>query len=206
MKKIIICLILIFSISISFADAASNLIEKIKNINSMTANFNQKLIDGQTSNSLNSKGNMSLKKPQYFKWVTTSPNNQKIVSNGTKLWIYDGDLDQIIIKKVSSNNISQFPYLILLSKNTSNINKLFTVKEQDNTSYILKPKNDQMINSIKIKFTPNNQLKYLEISTSLNQFTKIEFTDVKTDVYISDTSFDFKAPEDTDVIDETKST
>ncbi len=99
MKKIIICLILIFSISISFADAASGLIEKIKNIHSMTANFNQKLIDGQTSNNLNSKGKMSLKKPQYFKWVTTSPNNQEIVSNGTKLWIYDGDLDQIIIKK-----------------------------------------------------------------------------------------------------------
>ncbi|MFV9924983.1 MAG: outer membrane lipoprotein chaperone LolA [Francisella endosymbiont of Hyalomma scupense] len=203
MKKIIICLILIFSISISFADAASGLIEKIKNIHSMTANFNQKLIDGQTSNNLNSKGKMSLKKPQYFKWVTTSPNNQEIVSNGTKLWIYDGDLDQIIIKKVS-NDIAQFPYLILLSKNTSNINKLFTVKEQGNTSYILKPKNDQMIDSIKIKFTPNNQLKYLEISTSLNQFTKIEFTDVRTDVDISDTSFDFKVPEDTDIIDETK--
>lgn len=203
MKKIVICLILIFSISISFADAASSLIEKIKNIHSMTANFNQKLIDGQTSNNLNSKGKMSLKKPQYFKWVTTSPNNQEIVSNGTKLWIYDGDLDQIIIKKVS-NDIAQFPYLILLSKNTSNINKLFTVKEQGNTSYILKPKNDQMIDSIKIKFTPNNQLKYLEISTSLNQFTKIEFTDVRTYVDISDTSFDFKVPEDTNIIDETK--
>lgn len=204
MKKIIICLILIFSISVSFADAASGLIEKIKNIHSMTANFNQKLIDGQTSNNLNSKGKMSLKKPQYFKWVTTSPNNQEIVSNGTKLWIYDGDLDQIIIKKVS-NDIAQFPYLILLSKNTRNINKLFTVKEQGNTSYILKPKNDQMIDNIKIKFTPNNQLKYLEISTSLNQFTKIEFTDVRTDVDISDTSFNFKVPEDTDIIDETKS-
>ena len=203
MKKIVICLILIFSINISFADAASGLIEKIKNIHSMTANFNQKLINGQTSNNLNSKGKMSLKKPQYFKWATTSPNNQEIVSNGTKLWIYDGDLDQIIIKKIS-NDIAQFPYLILLSKNTSNINKLFTVKEQDNTSYILKPKNDQMIDSIKIKFTPNNQLKYLEISTSLNQFTKIEFTDVRTDVDISDTSFDFKVPEDTNIIDETK--
>ncbi len=61
-----------------------------------------------------------------------------------------------------------------------------------------------MIDSIKIKFTPNNQLKYLEISTSLNQFTKIEFTNVRTDVDISDTSFDFKVPEDTDIIDETK--
>lgn len=147
---------------------------------------------------------MSLKKPQYFKWITTSPNNQEIVSNGTKLWIYDGDLDQLIIKKVS-NDIAQFPYLILLSKNTNNINKLFTVTAQDNNSYILKPKNDQMIDSIKIKFTPNNQLEYLEISTSLNQFTKIEFNNVKTDVDISNTSFDFKAPQNTDIIDETKS-
>ncbi|ORU24121.1 outer membrane lipoprotein carrier protein LolA, partial [Francisella tularensis subsp. holarctica] len=143
-------------------------------------------------------------KPQYFKWITTSPNNQEIVSNGTKLWIYDGDLDQLIIKKVS-NDIAQFPYLILLSKNTNNINKLFTVTAQDNNSYILKPKNDQMIDSIKIKFTPNNQLEYLEISTSLNQFTKIEFNNVKTDVDISNTSFDFKAPQNTDIIDETKS-
>ncbi|MDE5010849.1 outer-membrane lipoprotein carrier protein LolA, partial [Francisella tularensis] len=87
-------------------------------------------------------------------WITTSPNNQEIVSNGTKLCIYDGDLDQLIIKKVS-NDIAQFPYLIILSKNTNNINKLFTVTAQDNNSYILNPKNDQMIDSIKIKFTPN---------------------------------------------------
>ena len=205
MKKLIIYFILFFSIHISFADPASDLIEKIKNIHSMTANFNQKLIDGQTSNKLNSKGNMSLKKPQYFKWITTSPNNQEIVSNGTNLWIYDGDLDQLIIKKVS-NDTAQFPYLILLSRNSNNINKLFTVTAQDNNSYILKPKNDQVIDSIKIKFTSTNQLKYLEISTSLNQFTKIEFTDVKTDVNISDTSFNFRAPENTDIIDETKST
>lgn len=62
-----------------------------------------------------------------------------------------------------------------------------------------------MIDSIKIKFTPSNQLEYLEISTSLNQFTKIEFNNVKNDVDISNTSFDFKAPQDTDIIDETKS-
>ncbi|MDE4940627.1 outer-membrane lipoprotein carrier protein LolA, partial [Francisella tularensis subsp. holarctica] len=81
----------------------------------------------------------SLKYPHYFKWITSSPNNQEIVYNGTKLWIYDGDLDQLIIKKVS-NEIAQFPYLILLSKNTNNNNKLFTVTAQDNNSYILKPK------------------------------------------------------------------
>lgn len=204
MKKITIFITLVLSLNFCIAGPAKELVAKIKNIKSMTADFTQKLIDGQNDNNISSKGHMSLKKPKFFKWVTTSPNSQQIDSNGHELRIYDGDLEQLIIKKVS-NNIAQFPYLILLSKNTSNINKLFTVKEKDNNSYILKPKNDQMINSITIKFTKDNDLKSLAISTSLNQFTKIEFSNVETNVDVSNKSFNFEAPEDTDIIDETKS-
>ncbi|AEI35246.1 MULTISPECIES: outer membrane lipoprotein chaperone LolA [Francisella] len=204
MKKITLLLTLIFGINYSFANASDDLINKIKNIHSMTASFDQKLINGgRASDNISSKGHMSLKKPKFFRWITTSPNNQEIISNGSKLWIYDGDLEQVIIKKVS-NNIAQFPYLILLSKNTNNINKLFTVKELDKNTYLLKPKNDQMIDSIQIKFSNNENLEYLAISTSLNQFTKISFSDVKTDIDIDNTKFDFDIPKDTDVIDETK--
>ena len=189
--------------NIAFASTADDLITKIKNIQSMSANFTQKLIDGQSDSNVNSKGTMSLKKPQYFKWVTTSPNNQEIVSNGKKLWIYDGDLEQLIIKPVS-NNISQFPHLILLSKNSDNLNKLFTVKEKSTDKYILKPKNDEMINSITIQFTENGELDYLDISTSLNQYTQIKFSDIKDNSdSIKASDFHFKAPKDTDVIDET---
>lgn len=203
MKKTLLSITLLFGLNIAFGSPADDLITKIKNIHSMTANFDQKLIDSQNDNNTNSKGMMSLKKPQFFKWITTSPNTQQIDSNGQKLWIYDGDLEQLIIKKVS-NNIAQFPYLILLSKNTDNINKLFTVSEKANNSYVLKPKNDEMINSITIKFTKNDQLESLGISTSLNQYTKIDFSNVKTNIEINDDSFNFKAPKDIDVIDETK--
>ena len=201
MKKITLILITVFiSVNFCFADAASDLVNKIKSINSMTANFSQRLINSQ--NNMNTQGKMSLKKPQFFKWITTSPNNQEIVSNGKKLWIYDGDLEQLIIKKVS-NNIAQYPYLILLSKNTDNIDKLFTVKEKKDNSYILKPKNDEMINSIVIKFDSENKLKSLEISTSLNQFTQIKFSNVKDNASLKNNSFNFKTPKDIDVIDET---
>lgn len=61
-----------------------------------------------------------------------------------------------------------------------------------------------MIDSIQIKFSDNENLEYLAISTSLNQFTKISFSDVKTDINIDNTKFDFDIPKDTDVIDETK--
>ena len=201
MKKITLVLITVFiSVNFCFADAAGDLVNKIKSINSMTANFSQRLINSQ--NNMNTQGKMSLKKPQFFKWITTTPNNQEIVSNGKKLWIYDGDLEQLIIKKVS-NNIAQYPYLILLSKNTDNIDKLFTVKEKDDNSYILKPKNDEMISSIVIKFDNKNRLKSLEISTSLNQFTQIKFLNVKDNASLKNSSFNFKTPKDTDVIDET---
>ncbi len=36
-----------------------------------------------------------------------------------------------------------------------------------------------MINSITIKFTENGELDYLDISTSLNQYTQIKFSDIK---------------------------
>ncbi len=203
MKKITLALMAIMLVSVNFASTADDLISKIKNIQSMSANFTQKLIDGQSDSNVNSKGTMSLKNPQFFKWVTTSPNSQEIVSNGKKLWIYDGDLEQLIIKPVS-NNISQFPYLILLSKNSDNLNKIFAVKEKATNTYILKPKNDEMINSITIKFTEAGELDYLDISTSLNQYTQIKFSDVKDNSNsIKAIDFNFKTPEDTDVIDET---
>lgn len=207
MNKLIITItaILIFTTSSLFANNTDDLVKKMQQIQSMSADFTQKLVDGQNNGQLNSVGTMELKKPKFFKWTTSKPNNQEIVSNGSKLWIYDGDLEQLIVKKVS-NNISQFPYLILLSKNTNNINKLFNVTKKNDNTYILTPKDDQMINNIKIKFAPNGQLKGLGISTSLHQYTQITFSNVKTNIKtIKNSNFNFKAPKGTDTIDETTS-
>lgn len=81
----------------------------------MSASFDQKLINGgRASDNISSKGYMSLKKPKFFRWITTSPNNQEIISNGSKLWIYDGDLEQVIIKKyltISHNSLILFCFL-----------------------------------------------------------------------------------------------
>ena len=204
MKKIILGLAIIPSIA--FPSAADDLITKIKNIQSMSADFTQKLIDSQSDSNIKSTGIMSLKKPQFFKWVTNSPNNQEIVSNGKKIWIYDRDLEQLIIKQIS-NDISQFPYLILLSKNSDNLSKFFIIIEKSINIFTLKPKNSKMINSISIKFTENNKLDCLYISSSLNQYTQIKFTNVKDNSNIRrDSNFNFKVPKGTDIIDETITT
>ena len=203
MKKIITYLSLLVITSLCFASPSQDLVDKIKNIKSMRANFSQKLVDSQNNSETKSKGLMILKKPDFFKWIITSPNAQQIISNSNKLWIYDSDIDQLIIKKVS-NNIAQFPYLILLSKNANNIDKLFNVTEKGN-KFTLKPKKDEIINSLSIQFDKNNNIESLGISTSLHQYTLISFTNIKTNISnLKDSDFDFIAPKGTDVIDETK--
>ena len=206
MKKIFLTIFLstIF-FNFSFAtDASNQLITKIKNIKSMSANFNQTLINNQSHMNISSKGYMSLKKPVYFKWVTTYPNSQTIVSNGKKLWIYDEDLEQVIIKNIS-NNLSQTPYLILLSKNVNTINKIFNVNEISDNNFILTPKEDDVIKSISIKFSSENKLESLGITTNVGQFTQIKFSNIKlnnSNIKIND--FNFKIPKGSDVINEIK--
>ncbi|MFC4893086.1 outer membrane lipoprotein chaperone LolA [Pseudofrancisella aestuarii] len=205
MKKIVILILLIFSINIGLAQSSTeSLIYKIQNIHSMSANFSQTLIDGQNNSNITSQGSMFLEKPSFFNWTTTSPNNQEIISNGKSLWFYDADLEQLVIKNLS-NDIAQAPYLILLSKNSENLDTLFKVKANKDNSYTLKPKdNDSIINNIKIKFDDNDNLRSLDISTSLHQYTKIEFSNVETNIEISKDKFKFSAPKGTDIINETK--
>ena len=203
MKNILILIILTISICTTYADtAAETLVSKINNIQSMSANFTQKMEDSR--NSSKSNGSMSLMKPHFFKWTTTSPSKQEIVSNGRKLWIYNNDLEQLIIKK-ASDDISQFPYLILLSKNTSKIDAMFNVTEKSNGSYQLTPKTDEMISNIIIKFDKNQNLSSLIITTSLHQNTKITFSNVKVNTNaIKDSQFNFITPKGADVIDASK--
>ena len=205
MKKIfLIIFVSITFLNFSFATNISNrLINKIKDIKSISANFNQTLINKQSNINISSKGYMSLKKPVYFKWVTTFPNSQTIISNGEKLWVYDQDLEQVIIKKIS-NNLSETPYLILLSKNVSSINKIFNVSEPSTNNFVLTPKKDSMIKSILIKFNSNNELSLLGITTNVGQFTQIKFSDIKLNSsVIKNKDFKFKIPKNTDVINET---
>lgn len=41
---------------------------------------------------------MAFARPGKFRWDYTTPYSQVIVGDGTKLWIYDADLDQVIVK------------------------------------------------------------------------------------------------------------
>jgi outer membrane lipoprotein carrier protein len=98
MKKltqfIIITISILFS-SLSYGDSASSALTGILlNTQTMEADFSQTVKDKTHHNIQQTQGHMALVRPGKFRWEVKSPNQQLIVANGKRLWIYDPDLEQ----------------------------------------------------------------------------------------------------------------
>lgn len=180
-------------------DANSSLFKLLTNLKNMHAKFRQSLINPQQGIKETSTGELWVSKPSFFKWQVQSPQKQMLLSNGQKLWNYDEDLEQVTISEVPKN-ISQAPYLLLLTGDSKVLQKLFSISQNGEHTYRLTPKvNDQsLIKYIDITFAGNTP-KSMLIQTEVGQSTHIEFYNIST-AKIPTKTYDFTPPKGVDVL------
>lgn len=150
----------------------------------------------------NYSGVMQVKRPGQFRWETTSPMQQLIVTNGQTVWIYDPDLEQATRQQMDSQ-MSNTPAL-LLSGQPDQIRKAFRVTQpnRNQASFVLYPRSkDSSFESLTIRFQ-GDVPSQMVLQDSLGQKTDIQFTDVKLNPRLNDQLFVFKPPVGTDVIDQ----
>jgi outer membrane lipoprotein carrier protein len=58
------------------------------------------------------KGTLAIKRPNHFAWRMTAPDAQEIISNGKKIWQYEPDLDQVIVREIDQE-LQGVPLLLL---------------------------------------------------------------------------------------------
>jgi outer membrane lipoprotein carrier protein len=210
--KKILCFVMLQLICITAiaADASTEALTKLLlDIHTMQAHFTQSINDKSAKSLQQSEGKMSLSRPGKFRWETTSPSAQLIIANGSSLWIYDADLEQVTIRTVHKA-AGQTPALLLSDKSLT-LSRDFNVKTVPVTAQIAgmqvflltpKSKNDAFA-SIQITFL-NHQIHEMRLSDRLGHITTITFHQVKTGLTLSDALFTFKPAANIDVIDETK--
>jgi outer membrane lipoprotein carrier protein len=69
-----------------------------KDLNSVSADFEQHVLDPNGGAGKTSTGTLALKAPRQFRWETKAPYQQLIVADGEKVWIYDPDLEQVTVR------------------------------------------------------------------------------------------------------------
>jgi outer membrane lipoprotein carrier protein len=205
-RFIIFIVLFIIHTSVNARTPAADLTQLLSSIQTLQANFTQTINDNKGKQSEQSIGHMALERPGKFRWSVTKPVAQLVVANGTRLWIYDPQLEQVTIRLLNKE-VDNTPVL-LLSNPAVAIEKNYTVQSLKNAAFmqwfVLLPKNrDSMLAFIKMGFA-NGQIREMELRDHLGHNTVIEFYNVSMNCPVSASLFSFKPPAHTDVIDETQ--
>ena len=177
----------------------------LTDLRSLEAKFVQILINENGDELERTEGFLYLQTPDSFFWHYQKPYAQKIISNGSKLWIFDEDLEQVTVKNID-NKIEQTPAGIILGNHS--IKEHFvqiSIGVIDGYDWIeLTPRDlDAQYKNIKIGFN-NNNLGMMIIIDNLEQITRIDFSDSKKNIKLSSEIFNFNVPDNIDIFDETK--
>jgi outer membrane lipoprotein carrier protein len=207
MKLFCWALMAIFTTSISWAeitkDASEQLFELLSPINSFSANFSQQILDSRGISYQKLTGVLHGQKPNQVHWTVFRPAAQTIVSNGTRLWLYDPDLEQVIIEPYA-NNPETNPVILLLG-GPHQISESFSLIEQklvneSTRQFVLEPvKLNALYTQLTIEFT-NGSLSGISFSDNLGQKTIIQFQNFILNPSFEDDFFTFKIPEGVDVV------
>ncbi|MBL8252167.1 MAG: outer membrane lipoprotein chaperone LolA, partial [Candidatus Competibacter sp.] len=71
-----------------------------QDLQSLRADFVQRVYDERSRVVQSSSGRMLMQKPGKFRWNYQTPAEQIIVADGDRLWAYDVDLAQVTVRKL----------------------------------------------------------------------------------------------------------
>lgn len=197
--KIILLSIIFASLStLAWANPTQEVSQLLSRYDSFAGVFEQHLVDERGQNLQSSSGEFMIQRPGLFRWETHHPFPQLLVSNLKTLWLFDPDLEQVTIRPFS-NDVSQSPAL-LLSGNADDIASFYKVSLlESNRRYELLPITAETFTKMELVFD-NESLSQIIVFDSLDQTTIFNFSEIKTDLAISSSYFEFEIPEGVDVL------
>ena len=147
-----------------------------------------------------SSGYLAIQRPGKFAWIYTSPFEQQIIADGSELWVYDVELDQVTVKPMDSG-LASAPIMILMKQN--DISEEFSVSEVGQRKYLywveLEPNTKDMEYTNVFIGLEGNTVKAMELRDSFGQSTQIVFENLRTDVIHNPETFKFTPPPGVDV-------
>jgi len=170
---------------------------------SATATFEQQAFDRAGKAIDRSSGTFAFARPGKFRWAYEKPHKQLLVADGTKLWIYDPDLQQVTVKRIGQA-ISSTPAALLAGKD--DITQLFTLRDagtKDGLAWVeAMPKaKDTGFDRVRLGMQ-GRTLAAMELYDQLGGHTVLHFANLKANVPLAPDTFRFAAPQGADVIDE----
>ncbi len=201
MKYLILILTLIISPAFGADDEAERrLKDALKNMDNLSADFKQTLRDEDKNIVQQSRGTLKLQRPGKFAWIYTDPFEQQIVADGTELWIYDVELDQVTVKPMDQG-ISNAPIMILMKE--ADVGEQFNIVEVGQRKFLywieLEPQASDIEYTRIFIGLEDGSLRAMELQDQFGQSTQIVFENLRLGVVHNPATFKFVPPPGVDV-------
>jgi outer membrane lipoprotein carrier protein len=172
-----------------------------QNLHSLTGQFSQTLIDINGQGSKTSAGTLALQAPRQFRWETLTPYKQTIVADGSRVWMYDPELDQVTVR-IQSAEEAHSPLTVLTD--VSQLDRNFKVAERgerDGLQWLrlTSTAKDPQFDYADLGFDANG-LARMSFRDQLGSTTDIRFSNWQRNVAIPPATFNFVPPPGADVI------
>jgi outer membrane lipoprotein carrier protein len=189
-------LVLLCSHALADSAAATRLGALLAGMQRIEAGFSQRLLDESGEVMQESSGRVLLSHPGRFRWETTDPFEQLVVSDGKTVWQYDADLAQVMVRPLD-RRADQVPSL-LLSGEIEAVDRQFEIRTAgapaDKERFELVPREPGgLFASLAVQFRAG-VLEQLVIVDGLGQRTEVEFSEVKPAAPSGDDTFRFQTP------------
>ncbi len=188
-------------------EALNGIQNRYEQVNDVQANFVQEYIGKGMKQGTRGEGKVYFKKKGMMRWDYTTPH-QKLISNGRTFWFYQPDENQVLVSSLSSVLKERTPLAFLagegdLGRDFNLLNlKESTSHREENYLVELAPK-EPLATFSKLILTVDKKtftVLQAEIFDGMGNVTRTFFSNIQTDVGLSNSFFQFTIPPGTEVI------
>ena len=182
-------------------NAISELDSLLQEVDTLSADITQLIIQSDGGVLEESEILLHVKRPNGFYWETVSPFPELLVTNGTTLWNYQPDLEQVVIEDWDQDQ-TELAAQLLYGRTDSLIDEYYVIaiNSEQSRSFELKPKSaDSLYDLITINFV-NDTLDLIYIQNNSGERTAWQFTSSRINIPMVDDLFEFSPPEGIEII------
>lgn len=173
----------------------------VKDTQTARMTFTQTVVDRNGRAVQRASGEFLIARPGKFRWAVDKPYRQLVVGDGERVWIYDEDLNQVVVRKVGEA-LGGTPAALLAGRD--DVERAFTWKEAPAGGgfdwLVATPRaQEATFTEIRLGFA-GRELAALDLVDAFGQRTEIRFGTMVPNAKFPPETFRFVPPKGADVI------
>ncbi|MEY3359695.1 MAG: outer rane lipoprotein chaperone LolA [Pseudomonadota bacterium] len=194
--RLLILLMFVIAFPVQAQTARQQLNVFASDLKTASATFQQVVTGPNGENVQSAQGLLQMKSPNRFRWEYSKPNDQLIVADGTKIWVYEPDLKQVTVKPQDALNQDNPLSALSSPEALERFYKVTELPEQRGIRWLqLVPKRQENspFDKALLGFDGNG-LRSMRLFDNLGQVSEFRFGSWKRNAAIADNKFRFTTP------------